>query len=132
MQTEAYTAQVLEAARNLVAAFSRTDTEAYFAAFSEDATFIFHTWPQPLFTRDAYREVWNGWVRDGLQILECHSSDAHVSLQSDEVAVFSHAVETKVRIQGEESSSRERETIVFRRDQQGCWLATHEHLSPAP
>lgn len=34
--------QVLEAARRLVAAFARNDAEAYFAAFSEDASFIFH------------------------------------------------------------------------------------------
>ena len=51
MHKDACVAQVLEAARALVAAFARTDTEAYFAAFSEDASFIFHNWPQPLRTR---------------------------------------------------------------------------------
>lgn len=50
--------QVLEAARRLVAAFARNDAEAYFAAFSEDASFIFHNWPQPLRSRAAYRKLW--------------------------------------------------------------------------
>jgi len=134
MHNDTCAAQVLEAARELVAAFSRTDTEAYFAAFSEDASFIFHTWPQPLLSRAAYREVWEGWLRDdGFEVLDCQSSNTFVSLQGEDVAIFSHDVATRLRIQGEESLSHERETIVFRREQQqGRWLAVHEHLSPAP
>ena len=134
MNNDACVAQVLEAARDLVAAFARTDTEAYFAAFSEDASFIFHTWPQPLLSRAAYREVWEGWLRDdGFEVLDCLSSNTFVSLQSEDVAVFCHDVATRLRIQGEESLNHERETIVFRRDpKQGRWLATHEHLSPSP
>ncbi|SDH92806.1 nuclear transport factor 2 family protein [Pseudomonas panipatensis] len=133
MPNDACVAQVLEAARDLVAAFARTDTEAYFAAFSEDASFIFHTWPQPLPTRAAYREVWEGWLReDGFAVLDCQSSNTVVSLHGD-VAIFSHDVATRLRIQGAESLNHERETIVFRRTQeQGRWLAVHEHLSAAP
>lgn len=134
MNNDACVAQVLEAARELVAAFARTDTEAYFAAFSEDASFIFHAWPVPLLSRAAYREVWEGWLRDdGFEVLDCLSSNTFVSLQSEDVAVFCHDVATRLRIQGEESLNHERETIVFRRDpKQGRWLATHEHLSPSP
>ena len=49
------------------------------------------------------------------------------------MAIFSHDVATRLRIQGTESLNHERETIVFRREQQqGRWLAVHEHLSPTP
>lgn len=134
MHNDTRTVQVLEAARALVAAFARTDTEAYFAAFSEDATFIFHTWPQPLLSRAAYRTVWEGWLRDdGFEVLDCQSDHGLVRLQGEDVAIFCHDVVTRLRIRGEESLSRERETIVFRREpQRGRWLATHEHLSPTP
>lgn len=35
-------AEVLAAADGIIDAFAATDTEAYFAGFSPDATFIFH------------------------------------------------------------------------------------------
>jgi ketosteroid isomerase-like protein len=38
---------------------------------------------------------------------------------------FDHISET-------ETEQGERETIVFRREPDGRWLAVHEHLSPAP
>ncbi|HBP4888768.1 TPA: nuclear transport factor 2 family protein [Pseudomonas aeruginosa] len=96
--------QVLEAARRLVAAFARNDAEAYFAAFSED----------------------------GFEVLACESSNTCVSLQGD-LAIFSHDVATRLRLQGTESLNRERETILFRLEQQeGRWLACHEHLSAMP
>jgi ketosteroid isomerase-like protein len=50
----------------------------------------------------------------------------------DDVGVFTHDVLTNVRIEGKETEQRERETIVFRREPDGRWLAVHEHLSPAP
>ncbi|WP_044874852.1 nuclear transport factor 2 family protein [Pseudomonas sp. LFM046] len=124
--------QVLEAASKLVAAFAANDTDAYFAAFSEDASFVFHTCEQPLPTRAAYRELWESWQRDGFAVLACESLNPVVSLQGD-VAIFYHDVATRLRIQGEDIESRERETIVFRRQQEsGRWLACHEHLSAMP
>jgi ketosteroid isomerase-like protein len=119
--------QVLEAAHALVTAFASNDTDAYFAAFSEDATFLFYTLPAPLLSRAAYREVWSGWQADGFAVLGCQSSNAHVSVQGD-VAIFMHDVATHVRFGTEENRYLERETIVFRRHG-ARWLACHEHLS---
>ncbi|MDP3814471.1 nuclear transport factor 2 family protein [Pseudomonas sp.] len=124
--------QVLEAARALVAAFASNDSEAYFNAFTADASFVFHSCPQPLPNRAAYRALWEQWQRDGFEVLECNSSQAQVSLHGD-VAIFIHDVATRLRIQGEESLNLERETIVFRQHpEQGRWLACHEHLSAMP
>ncbi len=124
--------QVLQAARDLVTAFASNDREAYFDAFTADASFVFYTLEQPLLSRDAYREVWDGWRReDGFEVIECTSSNAVVSLQGD-VAIFMHDVATQLRMQGEMCFSQERETIVFRQQQEGHWLACHEHLSAAP
>ncbi|MBK5539730.1 nuclear transport factor 2 family protein [Pseudomonas sp. TH05] len=123
---------VLNAAAALVAAFARNDREAYFAAFSRDASFVFYTLPQPLLSRDAYQVLWDQWrAEDGFEVLACTSSNAFVSLQGD-VALFIHDVATELRMQGEQHFSQERETIVFRRQQQGHWLACHEHLSAMP
>lgn len=140
--------QVLEAAAELVKAFASNDREAYFGAFSEDASFVFYNFEQPLLGRAAYQAVWDGWRRDdGFEVLSCTSSNAWVSLQGD-VAIFIHEVATELRMQGQLYSSQERETIVFRRASvqytpsaqdaqlqehtQGRWLACHEHLSAAP
>lgn len=126
------TEQVLEAARALVAAFASNDTDAYFAAFSEDASFVFHTVAQPLPTRAAYQALWQEWQADGFEVLSCDSSNPQVSLQG-EVAIFVHDVATRLRIAGEEIACLERETIVFRQQhEQGHWLACHEHLSQLP
>ncbi|MDP3844844.1 MAG: nuclear transport factor 2 family protein [Pseudomonas sp.] len=124
--------QVLEAATQLVAAFASNDSDAYFAAFSEDASFVFHSCEQPLLSRSAYRQLWDSWQRDGFEVLDCTSSNQFVSLQGD-VAIFIHDVSTRLCIQGNESLSLERETIVFRQQPQtGRWLACHEHLSAMP
>jgi len=122
---------VLQAAADLVTAFAQNDREAYFGAFSADATFVFYTLQQPLLSRDAYQALWDSWRLEGFEVLSCTSSNAHVSLQGD-VAIFIHDVATELRMQGEQSFSQERETIVFRREQQGRWLACHEHLSATP
>lgn len=83
---------VLNAAAALVAAFARNDREAYFAAFSADASFVFYTLPQPLLSRDAYQVLWDQWrAEDGFEVLTCTSSNAFVSLQGD-VALFIHDV----------------------------------------
>lgn len=125
-------AQVLLAAQRLVAAFAANDTEAYFAAFSEDATFVFHTTPGFLESRAAYRALWDSWQHEGFRVLGCESREPRVSLQG-EVAVFMHELATRLQVSGEAVDSFERETILFRRTQpDGRWLACHEHLSALP
>lgn len=121
------TLQVRQAAADLVAAFASNDTARYFACFSEDATFLFHTLAQPLLSRRAYQDLWAQWQAEGFAVLGCRSSNVQVSLQG-EVAIFMHDVATHIRIAGEEHQLDERETIVFRR-QGERWLACHEHLS---
>lgn len=124
--------QVLEAAAKLVSAFARNDRDAYFGAFTVDASFVFHTLEQPLLSRDAYQALWDRWrSEDGFEVLSCTSSNAFVSLLGD-VAIFIHDVATELRMQGELHFSQERETIVLRQEQQGLWLACHEHLSAMP
>jgi len=124
--------QVLKAAAELVAAFARNDRDAYFGAFSVDASFVFYTLGQPLLSRDAYQALWDRWrTEDGFEVLNCTSHNAFVSLQGD-VAIFIHDVATELRMQGTLHVSQERETIVFRKEQQGLWLACHEHLSAMP
>lgn len=119
--------QVLRAAAALVDAFASNDTTRYFACFSEDATFLFHTVPQPLMSRLAYEQLWAQWQAEGFAVLGCRSSNAQVSLQGD-VAIFLHDVATHLRVGGEELRLEERETIVFRLHGER-WLACHEHLS---
>lgn len=99
---------------------------------------MFYTLPQPLLSRDAYQALWDSWRRDeGFEVLSCTSSNAFVSLQGD-VAIFMHDVATELRMNGEQFFSQERETIVFKRQglraeqQEGLWLACHEHLSAMP
>ena len=130
--------QVLKAAAGLVSAFARNDRDAYFGAFTGDASFVFYTLEQPLLSRDAYQALWDRWrSEDGFEVLTCTSSNAFVSLQGD-VAIFIHDVATELRMQGERHFSQERETILFRKqagraqEQQGLWLACHEHLSAMP
>ncbi|KAF2410684.1 YybH family protein [Pseudomonas antarctica] len=132
------TLAVLQAAADLVSAFARNDRAAYFGAFTEDASFVFYTLPQPLLSRDAYQALWDSWRRgEGFEVLSCTSSNAIVSLQGD-VAIFMHDVATELRMNGEHVFSQERETIVFTRQgsdaqqKQGLWLACHEHLSAMP
>jgi ketosteroid isomerase-like protein len=131
-------AEVLKAAADLVSAFARNDRDAYFGAFTADASFVFYTLPRPLLSRDAYQVLWDSWRRDeGFEVLSCTSSNAFVSLHGD-VAVFVHDVTTELRMNGEQFFSQERETIVFKRQgdrtqqKEGLWLACHEHLSAMP
>ena len=122
---------VLAAAAQLVDAFSRHDTDAYFDAFAADASFIFHNLDRVLTSRDAYRAEWRLWEeRDSFRVLGCRSSDRNVQIAGD-VAVFTHAVETDVSVCGDALTNRERETIVFRREGEN-WIAFHEHLSVLP
>lgn len=121
------TLQVSQAAAELVAAFASNDTQRYFACFSEDASFVFHTLPQPLLSRQQYQTLWQQWQADGFKVLDCQSSNASITLQG-ELAIFIHDVDTRISLNGEEQQLAERETILFRRHD-SRWLACHEHLS---
>ena len=124
--------QVRAAAERLVAAFGSGRLDDYFACFADDATFVFYTTPQRLESVDAYRQLWDGWVReDGFRVTGCVSSAVRVQVLGD-AAVMVHDVVTDVETRAGAESLRERETIVFARQGDGRWLAVHEHLSPAP
>jgi ketosteroid isomerase-like protein len=127
---EGHRAEVLRAAAVLVAAFGEHRTADYFAAFAPEATFVFHDAPAPLPDRAAYEAEWAAWEADGFRVEGCETSDTAVQLVAPGVAVLTHAVRTTLA--GAEEPTTERETIVFRREDDGRWLAVHEHLSPAP
>lgn len=120
---------VLAAADRLVDAFGQHDREAYFAAFSPQASFIFHNLDRRLASRAEYEAEWRLWEsRDGFRVLSCVSTDRDVQLLGD-VAIFTHAVRTELRFGDSATTSDERETIVFARSAAGTWIAIHEHLS---
>lgn len=118
---------VTEAADNIIAAFAATDTDRYFAGFSEDASFVFHPEPARLNSRAEYETLWNGWIAEGWHVVKCDSSQRLIQTFPGG-AVFSHTVDTTVATPDGEESYTERETIVFRFE--GTELvAIHEHLS---
>ncbi|MFP5373088.1 MAG: YybH family protein [Actinomycetes bacterium] len=124
--------EVRQAADALVAAFGRGDLDAYFACFSADATFLFHSTDALIPSTADYRCEWARWEDEqGYGVLDCTTSDTDVRLHGD-TAVLTHRVRTLVTASGATSVLHERETIVFRRQPDGRWLAVHEHLSPAP
>jgi len=124
------TEEVLAAAGQLVEAFGRHDTAAYFDCFAPEATFIFYTTPARLASRAEYEELWADWEReDDFRVLSCVSAGQVVQVLGD-AAIFSHDVTTVVRTRAGEQAVRERESIVFRRRRDGSWAAVHEHLSP--
>lgn len=123
--------EVLKAAADLVAAFSSHNTNAYFAAFDENASFVFHNLDRRLLSRGEYEAVWAEWEQDGFKVLGCQSSAQHVQIISDNVAVFTHTVRTQLADGDGSIESGERETIVFHRVND-AWLGIHEHLSVDP
>ncbi len=124
--------EVRRAADTLVAAFGRGDLDAYFACFTPDATFLFHSTEDLLPSTADYRCEWARWEEEQeFGVLDCSTSDTHVRVHWD-TAVLTHRVRTTVTASGATSVLHERETIVFRRQDDGRWLAVHEHLSPAP
>lgn len=130
MVADLYVPDVLDAAAVLVAAFGRCDTEAYFAAFASDASFIFPTDDRVPLSLDEYRTDWDSWIAEGWSVVCCVSTEQTVHLVGRTGAVFTHRVATTVRLaSGDLLDSSERETIVFTRDETGVVLATHEHLS---
>ncbi len=123
---------VLAAADRLVEAFGRHDSEGYFAAFATSASFIFYNLNRRLQSRAEYEAEWSLWeTRDGFRVRGCRSSDRVVQIAGS-VAIFTHSVETNLAFNGEPTTSSERETIVFEKQETGEWLAIHEHLSPHP
>lgn len=124
-------AEVLRAVDAIVNAFAATDTNAYFAAFAPDATFIFHPENHRLDSRAEYEATWNSWLAEGWSVADCVSSDRLVQTFPGG-AVFSHTVDTTVTTKEGTESYRERESIIFRHLGEGNLLAIHEHLSTVP
>ena len=126
-------AQVRAAAERLVAAFGSGRLDDYFACFADDATFVFYTTPQRLESVDAYRQLWDGWVReDGFRVTGCVSSAVRVQVLGD-AAVMVHDVRTEVSTRAGAQTSLERETIVFARQEDGrgsrCMSTCRRHLT---
>ncbi|MBL3687704.1 DUF4440 domain-containing protein [Leucobacter zeae] len=122
---------VLEAADAIIAAFAATDTDAYFAGFAADASFVFHPEPARLNSRAEYESLWAGWVASGWRVTACSSTDRLVQAFPGG-AVFSHTVSTSIDSADGPDAYVERESIVFRADADGTLIAIHEHLSTAP
>jgi ketosteroid isomerase-like protein len=123
--------QVLKAADRLVTAFGEGRVDDYFACFHPEATFIFYTTDRRLESTAEWRLMWDRLVReDDFRVLECFSRERRVQDLGDS-AVFTHDVETLISTRSGEEILHERETIVFARQEDGPWLAVHEHLSPA-
>jgi ketosteroid isomerase-like protein len=123
--------QVLEAADRLVAAFGEGRVDDYFACFHPEATFVFYTAERRLESTAEWRELWDRLVREeDFRVLECLSREGRVQDLGD-TAVFTHDVRTHLSTFSGEETLHERETIVFARQEDGNWLAVHEHLSPA-
>lgn len=94
---------------------------------------MFYTTTRLLPSLDAFREEFRSWETNaGYHVLSCASSNKNVQMLGEDVGVFTHSVLTRTRANEGEADTRERETIVFRREPDGRWLAVHEHLSPAP
>jgi uncharacterized protein (TIGR02246 family) len=124
--------EVLEAVGLLVRAFAEGRLEDYFDSFVPDATFVFYTASRRLMSVEEYRELWGRWVsEDGFRVLSCKTSDTLVQLFGN-IAVVTHTVETNVSTTGGTQTLHERETIVLTQNEDGRWLAVHEHLSPMP
>jgi ketosteroid isomerase-like protein len=120
-------ASAMQAAVDVIEAFGSHDTARYFDGFAPEATFLFHAEPELLPSRAAYEAMWADWEQDGFRVLSCRSLNPRLDLITDDVAVFTHSVRT--RLAGVEDEQRERETIVLRRGADGRWLGVHEHLS---
>ena len=125
------TAEVESAAQRLMTAFAATDTDRYFDCFAPDASFVFHSEPGRLSSREEYRALGQNWLSDGWRVAECASSNAYIQ-NAGTCAVFSHDVETVIDVAGTKETLHDGETIIFTRTESGNVLAIHEHLSPAP
>ncbi|QZY51228.1 YybH family protein [Leucobacter tenebrionis] len=123
-------AEVLAAADAIIEAFAATDTDAYFAGFAPDASFVFHPEPARLNSRAEYEALWAGWLASGWRVTACSSSERLVQTFPGG-AVFSHTVATSIDSADGPDSYVERESIIFRSVEDGL-EAIHEHLSTVP
>ncbi|TFD75270.1 DUF4440 domain-containing protein [Cryobacterium sp. Sr8] len=124
-------AQVLSVVDAIIDDFGNHRRDAYFARFSPDATFVFHTVPRRLDSRKAYEELWDEWeASSGFRVHDCTSTDRHIQVFGN-AAVFSHDVTSVVEVDGLTDTVFERESIVLEK-RDGVWLCVHEHLSQRP
>ncbi|MFZ9702266.1 MAG: YybH family protein [Candidatus Nanopelagicales bacterium] len=122
---------VLQQAAHLVSCFAQHDFDKYFECFADDAVFIFHTSNNVLRNKAEYQKEWKKWEQEwGFKVESCKSTNQLVQLFND-VAIFSHTVDTTLNTSAGKKSFTERETIVFQ-FQNDKWIAVHEHLSPMP
>ena len=122
---------VLQQAAHLVSCFAQHDFDKYFECFADDAVFIFHTSNNVLRNKAEYQKEWKKWEQEwGFKVESCKSTNQIVQLFND-VAIFSHTVDTTLNTNDGKKSFTERETIVFQ-FQNDKWIAVHEHLSPMP
>jgi ketosteroid isomerase-like protein len=124
-------AKVLAAADAIVTAFAATDTDAYFAGFAPEATFVFHPESARLESRAEYETLWAEWLASGWRVVSCASSQRRVQAFPGG-AVFSHTVATSVHTADGPESYIERESIIFRCETDDALVAIHEHLSTTP
>lgn len=123
---------VLKAAADLVAAFGSHDVERYFASFAPGTTFVFYNSPNVLRSVADYQSLWREWEADGFHVDSCESIGGQVQFLTPSVALFTHQVRTVVTDNSGTVELSERESIVFRQEPDGQWIAVHEHLSPLP
>lgn len=129
--TETARAEIAEAAARIVTAFAANDEAAYFATFAPDCSFVFHTDAEIHRTRDEWHAGWRELVAGGWRVESCRTLESFVTLVGDG-GVFCHVLETVAGTPDAMETYRERETIVFARDEAGELIAVHEHLSPVP
>lgn len=128
MVTNLHEQGALAAIDAIIANFGAHRRDDYFAGFTPDATFLFHSAPARLESRAEYEALWKSWEDgDGFRVESCSSRERRLQLFGD-TAVFSHDVETAASFGGVTSVSRERESIIMRLID-GEWLCVHEHLS---
>lgn len=119
------------AARALVAAFATHDRTGYFNSFAPNASFIFYNSDRVFNSRAEYEDEWKEWEATGFKVLDCTSLNSNVMVLTEDVAVFTHQVRTKLNTADGVIDTGERETIVFQL-LGGKWLGVHEHLSLDP
>lgn len=124
-------AEVLAAADAIIEAFAETDTDAYFAGFAANASFIFHPEATRLNSRAEYEELWASWLAANWRVTNCTSTDRLVQTFPGG-AVFSHTVATAIESDDGADAYIERESIIFRVTEAGGLIAIHEHLSTVP
>lgn len=108
--------------------FGHHRRDEYFAGFAPDATFVFHNSPARLESRADYEKLWAEWEREsGFSVQSCSSTGRRIQLFGT-IAVFSHDVETVLRVNGVLEIQQERESIIME-ERDGVWLCIHEHLS---